>query len=282
MMTARGRAVPALLVLPAALLCGLVVIGGLVVLVTQAVGLLPVVGRPGLTLEPFTSAGPELAGSVVSSLTIAGAATALALVVGFAGAVLVLRALRGSRVVAWVSTITVPIPHLVGAATVGLLLADGGVLPRLFGIGGSAWPDLVGGRAQIATILEFAWKESAFVALVLVATLATRLPGYEETATMLGAGPFARLRLVVLPLAAPALTLTGGIVFVYTMGSYEVPWLLGAAYPEPLPVLAVRLYDGVSLTSRPAAAAVSVITVLLSGGVVAASLGVLRARRSWR
>ena len=44
-------------------------------------------------------------------------------------------------------------------------------------------------------------------------------------------------------------------VYVYTVGSYEVAWLLGQLYPEPLPVLAYRVFGSVDLAARPAAAA---------------------------
>lgn len=282
MRSPRRPALPLLLILPSALLTAFVVAGGLAVLGAQAVGELPVIGPPSFTLAPFLAAGTELPGAVLASLGIAGASTAVAVVVGFAAAVLVLRSAGPSRLLEWASAVAVPVPHLVGAASVGLLLADGGVLPRLLGIGGAAWPDLVAGPVQLATVLELGWKESAFIALVVVGTLATKLASYNETAAMLGAGPFARLRHVVLPLATPPLLIGGGMVFVYTMGAYEVPWLLGAAYPEPLPVLAVRLYDGVDLTSRPAAAAAAVITVGLSAAAVAGGLAVLRGVQRWR
>ncbi len=79
-----------------------------------------------------------------------------------------------------------------------------------------------------------------------------------------------RLRRITLPLAAPALVVGGTITFAYVLGSYEVAWLLGRTYPEPLPVLAFRLFSDTDLTARPLAMAVSVATV----GLVVAALGV--------
>lgn len=278
----RDPVVALLQVLPAALMTAFVVIGGFLVLLAQAFGLLPVIGPPSITLAPFLTAGPELLGSAVTSLMIAVASTAVAVAAGFGTAVIILQAAARSRLLEWVSAISLPVPHLVGAVSVGLLLADGGVLPRLLHLGSARWPDLVGGPLQVGTVLEFGWKESAFVALVTVSSLANRLTGFDETAASLGAGRAARLRYVVLPLATPALLIAGAIVFVYTMGTYEVPWLLGAASPEALPVLAVRLYDGVTLASRPAAAAAAVITVALSGSVAVTALAIARKVRRWR
>ena len=44
------------------------------------------------------------------------------------------------------------IPHLIAAATVGLLLSDAGVLPRLLGIPPEAWAPWVGGPLWGAAI----------------------------------------------------------------------------------------------------------------------------------
>lgn len=278
----RSSSLALLQILPAALLTGFVVLGGVLVLLAQAFGLLPVIGEPSFTVAPFLAAGPELPGSVLTSLGIAVASTAIAVTVGFGTAVLILQAAARSRLLEWTSTITLPVPHVVGAVAFGLLLSDGGVLPRMLHLSGARWPDLVGGPVQLGTVLEFGWKESAFVALVTVSSLATRVTGFDETAASLGAGPVARLRHVVLPLAAPALLIAGAIVFVYTMGTYEVPWLLGSAYPEALPVLSVRLYNGVTLTSRPGAAATAVITLVVSAAAAAGALAIARRIRRWR
>ena len=120
-------------------------------------------------------------------------------------------------------------PHLVGAAAIGLLLADSGFLPRLLGIAPDAWPNLVAGPWWVAVIAEYAWKESAFVALVVAGTLATRVASYDETAALLGAGRIKRLRFVMIPLCMPALVVSSTIIFVYTLGCSA------AAIPSPCP-----------------------------------------------
>lgn len=72
------------------------------------------------------------------------------------------------------------------------------------------------------------------------------------------------------------------IIFVCTLGSYEVAWLLGRPYPEPLPVLAFRRFTSITLTSRPEAAAVAVVTTLLSLLAVAFGMALLRRTPPWR
>ncbi|MPQ97977.1 ABC transporter permease subunit [Modestobacter sp. I12A-02628] len=256
--------------LPAVVLVLAVVGAGLVTVLLQALGLLPLIGVPRLSGAAFGDVGRDLGTGTALSLAIAAASTAVAAVVGLATALL----LTGRRWLGAAAALTVPVPHLVGAAAMGLLLADSGVLARWTGMAG--WPELVGGRWWVAVVAEYAWKESAFVALLVAGALAGRLGPLRETAALLGAGPWRRLRHVTLPLAAPALLAACTISFVYAFGSYEVAALLGRASPEPLPVLAYRLSRSIQLTERPQAAAAAVVLVVVGLAVVAVAAVALR------
>ena len=274
MTTPRTRA--ALLVLPALVPVVAVVGAALGSALLLSLGLAPLVGEPGLSLDAWRSVGPDLGTSLRISLGIAAAATALATGVGLCIALAVTAAVRRSRLLGTLASLTLPIPHLVGAAAMGLLLADAGFLSRLLGVDPGSWPAFVGGDLWLAVVAEYAWKESAFVALVVVGVLSSRAASYTETAALLGAGRWARLRHVTLPLAAPALGAAAAVSFVYTLGSYEVAALLGRPYPEPLPVLAFRLFTSIDLAARPQAAAVAVATAAVALVVVLCSLRALR------
>ncbi|WP_258222561.1 ABC transporter permease [Microbacterium sp. HMWF026] len=280
--SARERRLGVLLVLPAVVLSFVVLGGGVGATALQAFGLLPVVGRPTPGVAAFTARPGELFAAIGVSLGVAAVATTLAVVIGTTAAVVIVSRTRSSRVVAALGTLTVTIPHLIAAATVGLLLSDAGVLPRLLGIAPEEWAPWVGGPLWGAAIVELAWKESAFIALIVTGTLATRIQTYDETAALLGAGRIQRFRHVLLPLTTPTILIGAAISFVYALGSYEVLWLLGRTSPEPLPVLAVRLFQGVSLDSRPEAAAVALVTCVLALGAVALTFGALRRTAAWR
>ena len=58
--------------------------------------------------------------------------------------------------------------------------------------------------------------------------------------------------------------------------------LLGRAYPEPLPVMAIRLFNSIDLATRPQAAAAAVVTAGLALLAVAGALAVLRRSAVWR
>jgi putative spermidine/putrescine transport system permease protein len=279
MMRNRGaRALLAVALIPVIV----VVVGGLGSAVLQSLGLMPLVGPVRFSFDAYGAVAPDLASAIGVSLAIAAASTVIAAVVGSAAALVVVSGGRAGRLIGALGAITISIPHLIGAATMGLLLADSGVLPRLLGISAGAWPPLVGGPWWVAVIAEYAWKESAFVALVVAGTLLTRVAQFDEPAALLGAGRVARIRMVFLPLAAPSLILASTIAFVYTLGSYEVAWLLGRTYPEPLAVMAIRLFNDVSLTSRSESAAIAVVTAVASLATVALASLALRRTAVWR
>lgn len=262
-------------------MAAVVVLGGLAAVTVQSLGLMPLVGRQELSTAAYTAHAGDLMSGAGLSLAIAGTSTVLACLIGFTAAVVIMQGRWCGKLVAAMSTLSIPVPHIVGAASVGLLLADSGLLARVSGAGDS-WPDLVGGPWWLAVIFEYAWKESAFVGLVVAGTLATRSVSYEETAALLGAGRLRRLRHVLLPLSLPSLIIAGTIAFIYSFGSYEVAWLLGRPYPEPLPVMALRLYSSVTLTSRPEAAAVAVVTAVVSLCAAMIALACLRKVPLWR
>ena len=255
---------------------------GMGAVVATAFGLMPLYGQPELSADGWRLNRSDLLLGVRETLLIATASTALACLIGLLVASLVLTAGPGARLVRAAAVIVLAVPHLVGAVSVDLLLRDAGLAERAALAAGDpgalsegGWPRLVGGPWSVATIAELAWKESAFVALVVVATLGAAHAARTETAAALGAAPFQRWSRVLVPASLPAVGAAGLIVFVFTVGNYEVAWLLGRAYPEPLPVLAYRLFGSVDLGDRPAAAAAAVVTAALALGVAAIASSLL-------
>lgn len=268
----------ALLVLPSVGLVILIIGTGLASLVLTSVGLQPLFGPARLSGAGYAAAASDLLTGVRESLLVAGSSTAAALGMGLPLGLLLRGAAVGARggpLRAAVAAV-VASPHLVGATGVALLLSSGGLGARLFAMTETGFPAFVGGRWPVATVLVFAWKESAFVALVVAAAVGSRVEELSEAARVLGATRRQRLGTITLPLAAPAAVAAGAIVFVYSLGAYEVAWLLGPASPESLPVLAYRLYGSIDLASRPQAAATAVTSVTLAFAAAVAVVPVLR------
>ena len=247
-------------------------------------GLLPLVGKPRASVDAYTEVlnSGDLGPSVLVTLGVAGVSSLLAVVVGTAVALAVHRRRPTGHLLGALATATVPVPHLIGAVAFGLLLSDSGLVARALGAPSGGFPQLVAGPWWIAVILEYAWKESAFVALVVLAALRTRAVQYEATAAVLGAAPWQRFRAVTLPLIAPAVLATGTIAFSYCVGSYEVAWLLGSSYPQPLAVNAYQQFTTTDLLARPQALALAMIAATLALGVVIVGVASLRRTAVWR
>ncbi len=272
-----GRLEGARLVAPAVVLIVAVTGTALVAVAATSLGLLPLVGQPRLSTEGFTALASDLRAATTESLLTATAATLVAGAIGLTIATVVMGRGRGVRLVVGLAVAVLTVPHLVGAAATGLLLSDVGLAQRWSGLAAASWPELVGGRWPWATVIELAWKESAFVALVVVASVGRRYADLRQVAAVLGAAPRAQWRRVLLPLSAPALTSSSLIVFVYSLGTYEVARLLGRAYPEPLPVMAYRLFTDIDVAARPQAAATAVVATGLA--LLAALVSLPLARR---
>ena len=264
------------LVAPAVFLILAVTGTALAAVVATSLGLLPLVGQPRLSLDGFTTLSSDLGAATRESLLTAATATLLAAAIGLSIATVVACAGRGVRLVIALAVAVMTVPHLVGAASTGLLLSDVGLAKRWSGIPAASWPELVGGRWPWATVLELAWKESAFVALVVIASVGRRYADLREVAAVLGAAPREQWRRVLLPLSAPALASSSLIVFVDTLGTYEVARLLGRAYPEPLPVMAYRLFTDIDVAARPQAAATAVVATGLALLTAVITLPLLR------
>jgi len=184
-----GRGRSTLLVLPALVPSVLVLAVALGAALLQSTGLLPPVGLPDPGLSAYAVPGGDLGAAVLISLAVAAGATACAALVGLLTALVVVAGGRRGRLVAALSTLTVPLPHLVAAAATGLLLADSGLLARLTGTTAGGWPQWVASPGWVAVGVELAWKESAFIALVVTGTLAVRGPALLEAAAVAGHAP---------------------------------------------------------------------------------------------
>jgi putative spermidine/putrescine transport system permease protein len=106
--------------------------------------------------------------------------------------------------------------------------------------------------------------------LLLLAALAGIGDQYEEMARTLGAGAWQRFQHVLVPLLYPAMLSASLIVFAFTFGAFEVPYVMGRTYPKALPVWAFQGFNDVDLNQRPEALAVSIMIALLAAGIIVA------------
>lgn len=245
--------------------------GGLVVGFGQSVGYFPIIGLEDFTLDYYKAvlSNRNFFQSLWLTFRIAFISTFLSSVIAIAFALVLRHQFRGSRFFTFLFQVPIPIPHLVAASGIVLLVSQSGLLSRLSVAAGITqfprdFPVMVFDKAGIAIQLTFLWKEIPFIGIVILAILQSVGPQYEEIAQTLGANRWQRFRYVLLPMMLPGILSTSIIVFAYVFANYEIPLLFGVRHPTTLPVWAIRNYQDPDLALRPQAMAVSVILAVIA------------------
>jgi putative spermidine/putrescine transport system permease protein len=243
---------------------------GLSLALVQSLGYLPAIGETDLSLDAYRQvlSDPAFGRSLLLTTWIAGASTVVSAGLALVAALALRRAFRGKGLATFIFQSNLPIPHLVGAISILFLFSQSGFLARLShllgGIDSPAdFPVLVFDPYGLGIILEYVWKSSVFIGIILLAALQSIGEDYEEVARTLGANRWQRFRHVVLPLLRPSILSASVLVFAFTFGAFEVPLLLGSRFPSALPVMAYRLYTDVDLNARPEAMALSIIIAVI-------------------
>lgn len=276
-----GRLKIALLLAPALVVIGVLFAGGLVVAFMQSLGYVPAIGMTDLTLNAYRSilSDEDFFDSLVLTLYVSGVSTGVATVLAVVAA-LALRRSSG-RVSAVVFQLPITIPHLVAAVGIALVVGQTGLgarLAALLGLVGEPgdFPALLYDEYSVGIILTYVWKEVPFIALVVLASLRGVASELEDVARTLGAGAWQRFWYVVFPVISPSVVAASLLVFAFTFGAFEVPYLLGKSYPTILPVMAYNEYRDIDLAARPTAMAINVLIALITGAVAALYLRLAR------
>jgi putative spermidine/putrescine transport system permease protein len=255
-----------LLVGPALLVVLVLFGGGLALGLIQSLTQLPTTGIDSLTFEHFVNvlSDPDFLNSLMLTLYISATSTAIAAALSIILALVLVSLLEKYRLVHFIFQIPLTVPHLVIAVAVVFMLSPTGLFSRLaLKIGlidsSAAFPLLINDRWGVGIIMAYVWKEIPFITLMILSVL--RHTGVEllEVGRTLKAGPWQRFRYIILPTISPSLGAACLIVFAYTFGAFEIPFILGQTYPMMLPVWAYKNYSDVDLLSRPEGIATGII-----------------------
>jgi putative spermidine/putrescine transport system permease protein len=261
---------PYLLVLPFAVL-GLFFVVGILNGLLQSFGIIPALNLNTPTLKYYIEIfqRPELLSSIGISLYITLVSSVTAAVLGvLICAALVFTGMDRGKMFEIVK-IPIAIPHMVVALFIICIFSQSGLLARLLYSMGfissqNSFPSLLYTGNGAGIIMAYLWKEIPFVAFFVISVMANINSSLGETAQNLGAGRWRTFIEVTLPLCMPAIKNAFLIVFAFTLGAYELPYLLGATAPRVLPVQAFIEYTHPDLQHRPYAMALNGIMFFIS------------------
>ncbi len=285
--TSPGFVAVSRMVAPALVVVMILFGGGLGLGLIQGLGHLPAAGMQSLSLKHFANVlgDPDFLQSLWLTLYVALSSTAIAAAVSIVMATFLVSLSEKNRLIHFIFQIPLTVPHLVIAVAMVFMLTPTGLISRaIINLGlidsSAAFPLLVNDRWSISIILTYVWKEIPFITLMILAVL--RRSGVEllEVGRTLKAGRWQRFRYITLPTISPSLGAASLIVFAYTFGAFEVPFLLGQTYPMMLPVWAYKNYSDVDLLARPEGIATGLIlAAIVVVAVVFSQLFTQMARR---
>nr|WP_169569668.1 ABC transporter permease subunit [Sneathiella limimaris] len=187
------------------------------------------------------------------------------------------RTFRSNSIALLFYQIPMVLPYLVGVSLAILLFSNGGLFARLlYQIGAigspSDFPRLINTSNGVGIMIVYLWKQVPFMTLILYSNLLVLGNREEEGAYLLGADRWQVFQHITLPKLVPSLVSASLIVFAFNFGSFEVPYLLGAGFPNTLPVEAWRYFDSPDLNDRPKAMAIVVLVSLISASCLYVAL----------
>ena len=262
---------PALALSPVMFVIVPLFLGGLLLAAVGSLGFFPAAGESAFTLRHYRAlaADSEFGYSLLMSFLLATVSTLLSSAVGLWLAIALRDVALRNRTVQVILQTPIAIPHLAVAVALIHFLSPSGLISRLAlatGLipGQADFPGLVNDRFGLGIVLAYVLKESPFVAVMTLALLARTGRDFETVAQTLGASARQRLRYVTLPLVAPAAISASLIVFAFTFGAFDVPFILGRLYPAMLGVVAQRRYLSMDLADRPEAIAIAVLMTAIT------------------
>lgn len=265
------------LVMPTIVVLTTLFVGGFVFGILQSLGFFSVIAneKQKINLDAYLAAfhNETVRASIVLTFRVAIISTVLSTLIALAISLMISRTKRFQSVLIAITQFNIPIPHVVAATGILLTFSQSGIVSRLsnhFGItdGPSDFPIITNDPFGYGIILSYLWKEIPFLCVLILSALRGPVTNLDETAKTLGAGYFFRLRKVTIPYIFPAILSGTIIVFAFSFGSYEVPYLLGEPYPSTVSVVAYQLYTDRDLANRPTAMALATITSVVIGMLV--------------
>ncbi|AZR72144.1 hypothetical protein BBF96_01275 [Anoxybacter fermentans] len=245
--------------------------GGLVLGLVRSLGYQPLLGKTHLTLKFYSQVlkNPDFLVNFKYTLFIASISTLLSTIIGVLLAMLLVVKAREWQNLRLLYKLPMMVPHMVAAFMITDFLNQGGLIARLlFHLGlierMEQFPILVYDRYGLGIILVYLWKEIPFITLMVFSVMEKINTHFWDAAANLGASSIQIWTKIILPLSWPSIISAAIIVFAFTFGAFEIPYLVGSIYPTTLSVWAFKSHINADLYRRPESLAISMIIAFIS------------------
>lgn len=267
----KDKLKPYLLLLPSMTVLMGIFAAGLILGLLQSLGYSPLSGDSGLTLDYYIKAfeNSRLSGSVLLSLKTSFVSAATSVVIGVLLAYVLSRNASGLRLEKTLYKLPVVVPHLVSALLIYSVLSQSGIVARIvysLGIieGQDKFPEFLFDRGGAGIIVAYVWKGAPYIAMVTYGVLKGINEKLIDAARNLGANDRQIFTDILLPIAFSTVLSSFIIIFAFSFGAFEIPYLLGPTNPRALPVEAYVQYINPDWNNRPYAMAINMIITIIS------------------
>lgn len=266
---------PYLLLLPALIVLVGLFLGGVILALTQSFGYFPLIGLKNFTLKYYSEvlSSPEFIDALGYSLYISFISSIISVTGGVLLAYQLVKLPKDHKLVRLFYKLPIIVPHIVASLLIFLFFTQSGLLSRLLYQLGlidklQNFPHLIFDRWGIGIILVYLWKQIPFIALITYTVLKNINNSYSQVAANLGADSKDIFWHIYFPLSLPSIGSGFIIIFAFSFGAFEIPYLLGPTYPRTLPVMAYEIYASSDLSQRPKTMVIAVVLTVICLGLI--------------
>lgn len=262
--------IPYILLLPQ-LILGIIFLIGIIIGITQSFGVVPILSlyKPSFKyyIEIFSSY--DFINSLIYSLKISFISSILAVFIGIVLTYILINIRKDKGSIMSILKIPILVPHIILALIFVNILSKNALLARIFFSLGfikdkEDFPMLIFDKFGTGIILAYLWKEIPFVIYFIIALISSISSKLGEAAQNLGANKLYSFIKISLPIGFPSILSSFLIIFVYNLGAYELPFLLGSTLPKALPVRTYIEFQKPDLSFRPYAMAYNGVIIFIS------------------
>ncbi|AUN14146.1 ABC transporter permease [Paraclostridium sordellii] len=261
---------PYLYIAPVAILLITIIGMGIFTCICQSLGYFPQIGMTDITLSYYKEllSDKQFVESIYISLRTALISSIISVLVGVILAYFISKE-KFSKFRYFLINLPIIVPHIVVILLTFAIFSKSGIISRiLYNLDlisdSNQFISLVNDKYGIGIILVYIYKGIPFIALTTYNILKSLDKNLEDVARNLGANNVQAFKFIILPQIIPSIISSFIIIFAFSFGSFEVPYLIGATSPKALPVNAYLYYIGSDLTKRPISMAMNTVLAGIS------------------